>query len=330
MDIHALHGRDILVTGGAGFIGSHLIEALIDHGATVTTLDHRPADHAPNLALVSERVKKLQFDLTSGPPTDIVARGQYHCIFHLSGSAQVEASIKMPAWDLARNTMGTVNLLEALRNGAPQTGVVFTSSAVVFAGGDETPIKEDDATHPTTPYGVSKLACERYIAVYARLFGLRTTTARLFSVYGPRLQKQIVYDFMRKLAADPERLEVFGNGTETRDMSYVGDVVRGLMLIAQEAKMSGEAYNLASGTHVTTRHLAEQVADSFGASPDLRLTGSAHVGDTKYWHADTSRIRALGYRPQTDLATGIGQTVAWFKSISEGHELTPSPKRTAS
>lgn len=307
-------GKKVLVTGGAGFIGSHLVEALLDEGAVVTTLDHRPVAESENLADVADKIDMVCADLTAAPPSELAGDSGFDTVFHLAASAQVEASIENPVHDLARNAVATVNLLEALRKTSPKTSVVYTSSAVVFAGGDKTPIKEDDATHPTTPYGVSKLASERYLAVYARLYGLPTATLRLFSVYGPRLRKQIVYDFMRRLAENPSKLEIFGDGTETRDMSYVGDAVRGLMLVAEKANLKGEAYNFASGSHVTTRQLGEEVARAFGFTPEFALTGAAHSGDTKYWFADTTRLRSLGYAPNVDIATGITRTVDWFKS----------------
>jgi UDP-glucose 4-epimerase len=322
-------GKKILVTGGAGFIGSHLVEALLEEGAAVTTLDHRPADLSENLTGVRERIEMICADLTTAPPTELLGDGGFDTVFHLAASAQVEASIEDPVRDLSRNAVATVNLLEALRAAAPGTAAIYTSSAVVFAGGDKTPIREDDPTHPTTPYGVSKLASERYMSVYARLYGLRTATVRLFSVYGPRLRKQIVYDFMRRLADDPTRLEIFGDGTETRDMSYVGDAIRGLMLVAGKAPLGGEAYNFASGSHVTTRELGEQVARAFGISPEFSLTGSAHSGDTKYWFADTGRIRALGYAPQTDFADGIARTVDWFKAAHVPETTPPAAERKA-
>ena len=310
-------GKRVLVTGGGGFIGSHLIEALLAQGAQVASLDHKPAHDSPNLRNVIDRIHPFQLNLENDDLTEILKSGNYDIVFHLSASAQVEASIKNPAQDLNRNTVATVNLLESLRRTSPDTAVVFTSSAVVFAGGDETPIKEDDPTHPTTPYGVSKLAAERYLSVYANLFDLRTATVRLFSAYGPRLRKQIVYDFMCRLKENPELLRISGNGTEARDLSYIDDVIQGLLLVSEKAPMNGEAYNLASGTHVTTIELAKHLARSFGGHPEFELTGSTHIGDTKFWIADTSRIRALGYKPKVKIASGIDRTVDWFQNLHE-------------
>lgn len=307
-------GKKVLVTGGTGFIGSHLVEALLGAGAVISVLRQKQSPTIPNLEGMTDNICIIQADLLESRSLEFLGEDQFEYLFHLSANTDFQSSIINPIKDLQQNTISTLNILEKLKKISPETRIIFASTAYVFTGGSETPIKEDDATHPLVPYGISKLASERYVSTYSSLFGLRTATVRMFSVYGPRLQKQIVYDFMRRLTADPTRLEILGSGTETRDMSYVGDVVRGLTLVAEAAPLVGEAYNLASGQQTTTLQIAQEIAQSIGIEPAFEFTGNDRTGDPRCWFADTSRIRALGYRPQVDFGTGIRKTLDWFRA----------------
>lgn len=305
-------GAKILVTGGAGFIGSHLVERLVEAGASVTSLDCQPKGGLRNLASVLDRIATADMDFVSDDLRDFMADQRFELAFHLAASAHVQSSVDDPRRDLERNAVATLNLLEAVRRVSPGTRLIYTSSAVVYRGGGADPIGEEDPTNPNSPYGVSKLAAERYVNVFARLFGLRTAVARLFTVFGPRLRKQIVYEIVGRLRQDGAVLSMLGDGAQARDFSYVSDVVDALMLIAARAPLEGEAYNVASGHQVTVDALARLIASTMGLSPRLAYSGAAYTGDTARWIADLTRLKALGFRPQVSFAEGIDRTVTWI------------------
>lgn len=312
-----LAGRKILVTGGAGFIGSHLTEHLVQAGARVTALCRRSAASAYNLAHVRGDIDVIEFDLVRDDVAHLLREGQYEIIFHLAGSARLKAAIDNPGDDLDQNTTATLKLLEGVRRASPSTTVLYTSSAVVYPGGGGEPIREDDPTGPTTPYAISKLAAEQYVTAYARLFGLRSAVLRLFWVYGPRLRKQIVFDLMTRLRAEPEHLVLQSDGTEALDFIYVADVVEALMVVATKAALNGEVYNVASGRPLTTVEMAKTIARAMGASPTISFSGRPSIGTTKRWIADTSKLASLGFTPCVSLEEGIMRTTKWFNTEAQ-------------
>ncbi len=305
-------GRKILVTGGAGFIGSHLVERLVGLGAEVTTVDFNPRAGLRNLEAVLDRIEARNFDIASGDVADFLAAERFGLVFHLAASASVEGSIEDPWHDFERNAVVTLRLLEAMRKASPQTALLYVSSSAVYGGGGTDLIREDDPTVPGSPYGVSKLAAERYVNVFARVYGLAGAVLRFFSVFGPRLRKQLIYDIMRRLSENPDTLPLRGDGTQMRDLNYVFNVVDALLLVAERAPLKGEAYNVASGKHATVRQVATSIARLMGLSPQLLFSGEVPPGDTPHWFADTTRICALGYAPSVSLDDGLSRTVAWF------------------
>ena len=305
-------GRNILVTGGAGFIGSHLIERLVQSGANVTSADFKPVAGFDNLRAVIDRIDAIDLDLVSGDLETLLGDRRFDAIFHLAGSAHVQSSVENPLRDFQCNALSTLRLLDAIRTASPSTALVYTSSAVVYRGGGSELISEDDPTHPVSPYGVSKLTSDRYVSVFAHVYGLKTAVARLFTVYGPRLRKQIIWDIVGRLQQNAQVLPMLGDGEQMRDFSYIGDVVEALLLIAAKGPLNGEAYNVASGSVVTIDHLARLIASTMKISPTLEYSGAGYTGDTTHWFADTSRLNALGYEPKVTLEEGISRTVDWI------------------
>jgi UDP-glucose 4-epimerase len=304
----------ILVTGGAGFIGSHLVKALCALGSKVTVLDNLSTGDLSNLEHCGTETELVQGDLLKVPLAHFLERGQFSMIFHLAANAYVPPSVERPRFDFETNLVATFRLLEAVREASPDTALVFTSSAAVYGDPGDIIISEETPLSPISPYGASKLAAEQYVSVFSKIYGLRFASARLFSVYGPRQRKQIVYDFMRKLAANTRELVVLGDGTETRDLVYVEDVVEALLCICVRARLEGECYNVATGIGHTTLEVADFVASAFNAQPTIRLTERIRPGDPRFWVADISKIRSLGFTPSRDLRFGIAETARWFKA----------------
>ena len=306
-------GRPVLVTGGAGFIGSHLVETLLDHGAEVlTVVDSLSSGRLSNLSAVHSRISIRQLDLVQHDLDPLLREGRFDTLFHLAGNAHVNKSVDDPRMDFERNVVATFRVLEAVRRASPDTRVVFTSSATVYGEGSNDPIREEDPKRPVSPYGASKLACEHYVRLYSSLFGLRTATARMFSVYGPRLRKQAVYDFMRKIHRDPSELFIHGDGTQVRDMNHVSNVTSALLVIAREAALEGESYNVAAGDTVTIRSLAERLTRAMGVEPRLVFSGEVRPGETQKWLPDRRKLLDLGYQNRVSLESGLRQTVEWF------------------
>jgi UDP-glucose 4-epimerase len=297
----------VLVTGGAGFIGSHLVERLVARGDSVTVVDDLRTSTLDNLASVAERITLVQGDCSAAAA--IV--GEQDLIFHLAAPAYVPPSVDDPIGDLRANVEQTLHLLGALRALEHRPRMIHVSSAAVYGQPNVQPIREECPPAPVSPYGVDKFAAEEHVRVATRLHGIRAAILRYFPVYGPRQRKQVVYDIVSKIRQSPDRIEVFGTGQELRDLTYVEDVVSATIIAAERAPARGEAYNVGSGTMVTIAKVVETIARSMGAAPEIVFSGSVRPGDSERMVADISRLRTLGYEPSVSLEQGLRRTVAW-------------------
>lgn len=313
-------GRTVLVTGGAGFIGSHLVEELVRRGSQVTIVDNVSTGHLSNLDAVRDRVDLRILDLRRDDLRPLLTERNFDTVFHIAANAYVPASVEDPRTDFENNVLASFNLLEALREAALQTRLIHTSTAAVYGDGSPT-LQEDDPTVPIAPYGVSKLAAERYVAIYPRLYGLRTANLRLFPVYGPRLRKQVIYDLMRKVHKNPHELFIYGDGTQVRDFNYVANVVEALFTVAEQAKLEGEVYNVAAEEFVTIEKLAQMICERMEVTPRFVYSGDVGPGVSQRWSADISRLKSLGYRCSVGFADGLKDTVAWFREEMEREPL---------
>jgi len=315
--------HSVLVTGGAGFIGSHLVEDLVGRDVRVTVADNFSTGCRANIESVFSRIHVISGDmgemLRSDRPAPSGAEGLdlagFDVVFHLAANAYIPPSVEDPAFDFNTNLVNTFTLLERLRALDSPPRLVNVSTAGVYGSPTKLPIREDDPTVPISPYGVSKLAAEGYVAVYCALYGLRACSLRLFSVYGPRQRKQVVYDLMCKLKTDPKRLTVLGDGSQERDFVYVTDVVQALLLAAESAPGRGEVYNVATGTTHSIASLVEAVCRDRGASPETTFTGQVRRGDAEKWVVDISEISALGFEPRVPLEHGLREVSQWFDTI---------------
>lgn len=311
-----LKGASILVTGGAGFAGSCLVEQLVARGAQVTVVDNLARGKRENLAAVWERIRFEELDTRQDAFLDLLVAGRYDLVFHLAAVSYVPDSVRDPQRDLETNLLATFRLVETIRANKLSTAVINTSSAAVYGDLNKVPLSEGDLCIPVSPYGVSKLAGERYLDVYAQLYGLRGASMRFFSLFGPRQEKQVVFDFIRKLHDNPHQMLMFGDGSQVRDLNYVENAVDAALCIAENAPLQGEVYNVAAGHSLSILGLAQMIAQQMGVSPAYTFTGSVRPGDPQKWVADIARLRALGYEPRIDLEEGMRRTLAWFRSRS--------------
>ncbi|MBM3264797.1 MAG: NAD-dependent epimerase/dehydratase family protein [candidate division Zixibacteria bacterium] len=302
----------ILITGGCGFLGSHLVEEAVRLGATVTVVNRPIAGKTPYT--FHDTVKVVWADLRDPVFETTLCDGHYDVVFHFAGSASVSRSVADPYEDFDNNLGSAMRLLELLRLRCSGTALLIASSAAVYGDPDHLPMRETDPTRPISPYGATKLAIEHYAAVYNRLYGIPTASLRFFSVYGPRQRQLVVYDLIARLHDNPDTLTLLGDGTETRDLIHARDGARAAIAVFERGKLRGEVYNVASGQPVAIRDIARTIAQAMGVDPSISVTGQGRAGDPIHWGADIDRIRQLGFIPEIDLEQGIADTVSWFRS----------------
>jgi UDP-glucose 4-epimerase len=299
-----------LVTGGAGFLGGWLVEELASSGCDVVVLD-RTAE----LPLDPAEATLIQGDLGDLDVGAIVGEGGFDAIFHLIGTPSVPESVEQPAQDLLLNADTTLTVLEAARRAAGPPLVVFVSSAAVYGESARLPMPEDHPLVPVSPYGVSKLAGERYAEMYARMYDLPTLSVRPFSLYGPRQRKLAVYDLLVRLVGGEDPLVVHGVPHASRDFVYVEDAARMILRIARAAPGRGEAYNIASGRLVTLRELVSLLIDASGTGATALFTSLLRRGDPLHWQGDPTLAAALGARATTPLEEALRETARWVAGI---------------
>jgi UDP-glucose 4-epimerase len=293
-----------MVTGGAGFIGSHLVDSLLARGDEVHVVDNLTTGSRQNLASAATL---HELDIREEALGELAARIQPEVVFHLAAQADVGTSVERPAFDADVNVIGTVRVLEAAR--AAGARVVFTSSGGAIYGECERPAREDDDLEPLSPYGASKLAGEDYLATWNRLYAASHVACRLANVYGPRqlasLEGGVVAIFLDRLR-DGQETVIFGDGEQTRDFVYVGDVVAALL--AASASSGGGVYNVGTGEASTIREVHRQCAKAAGVEREPRYEAE-RPGDLRSSVIDPSRsVRNLGWRAERTLAAGLAET----------------------
>ncbi len=314
-------GKSVLITGGAGFIGSHLVASLVSAGAHVTVVDNFSTGRLILLQPVLPEIALVVGDVADGLRFGRVKLEEYEYVFHLAANPYIPPSVENPSMDFHANALNTFALLEGLRRVAKTARLVNVSSGAVYGNPLHLPIQETDPTVPISPYGVSKLAAERYVAVYSQLYGIRSTSLRLFSVYGPHQRKQVVYDLLCRLRANPRRLEVLGDGSQARDFTYVRDVVQAMLIAATKAPGQGEAYNVASGTSHTIAELVGCLTSLLGLAPEVVYSGGARPGDAEKWVVDITRLKHLGFKAGTFLEEGLAAVLDWYRTEGDAGDF---------
>lgn len=308
------NGIPVLVTGGCGFIGSHLVAALGAAGAHVWVLDNLQSGSLDCLSHV-EGVKHVEIaDVRNAEQVrSVIACCLPRYVFHLAANASVPGSVQDPSYDFETNCMGTFVLLESLRWLATPSRTVLASSGAVYGQPSQFPISEEHPLTPISPYGASKKCAEAVTDMFMRVYGLSAVTARIFNTYGPRMPRFVVLDFLRKLHRNPRLLEVLGDGHQVRDFTFVSDTIRGLAAVACRGS-TGEAYNISSGVSVTVLELAEMLVRHLGLAGQTRIvcSGQSWPGDAQRWEVSIAKVEALGFKPEVPLAEGLRRTIAWF------------------
>jgi nucleoside-diphosphate-sugar epimerase len=301
-----------LVTGGAGFIGSNLVEKLLQEGNEVTVLDNLLSGYRSNLTPFPE-VRFIEGDIRDESAVADAMKG-VEVVFHLAASVGNKRSIDQPLLDAEINVMGTIKVLEAARKAGVRK-IVASSSAGIFGELKTLPIKEDHPVEPDSPYGSSKLCMEKMCLSYAKLYDLEAICLRYFNVYGPNQRfdayGNVIPIFAFKMLRG-EPLTIFGDGEQTRDFVNVRDVVQANIKSALARGVSG-AFNTGSGNRITINRLAEMLQDASGIKA-MVIHGDQRPGDVRDSLADISAGRkAFGFDPEVHLETGLREYMNWAK-----------------
>ncbi|HEX8201036.1 MAG TPA: GDP-mannose 4,6-dehydratase [Isosphaeraceae bacterium] len=312
----------ILVTGGAGFIGSHLVDRLLADGCAVTTVDnfdpfYAPARKRANLRAAAghPRFRLVELDICDAEGVGrLVREGRPEAIVHLAACAGVRPSIAAPALYAAVNVVGTVHLLEAACGLEPRPRFVFASSSSVYGDRPDAPFREADPVDlPVSPYAATKRAGELLAHTAHHLHGLPVTMLRFFTAYGPRNRPDLAVFKFADLIERGRPVPMFGDGTTRRDYTYVGDIVDGVVRAIDRCR-GFHLYNLGHSQPIELRAMIAALAEALGKTPSLERLPE-QPGDVRQTYADITRAQTeLGYAPSTPFDEGLARFVAWFRT----------------
>lgn len=306
----------VLITGVAGFIGSHLAERVRSTGCEVVGLDNFSEGYEENLSkFVGDKGFKLvKGDILSPEDLRKASRG-VEGIFHLAAQSSVPKSTEDPQRDFELNVQGTLNALERAR-GADIKTVIFASSSTVY-GDAALPTPEEHPLLPISNYGASKAAGEVYCSSYSALYGLKTASLRYYNIFGPRSRKGVMFDLLQKLQRNHRKLEVLGTGEQSKDYLYIDDAIEATVLVATKGKLAGEAYNVGSGENHSVKEIVEKLLEILGLRgiTEPFYTGFSWHGDVQTTLADVSKLKAMGFKPKVGFDEGLRTFVDWYKSV---------------
>ena len=319
----AFDGKRVLVTGGAGFIGSHLCEALVALGADVTAFDDLSGGDASNFDTFSDAAgDRLRFVNGSILDAERVAKLAEGCefVFHQAALGSVPRSVEQPVRYHEVNATGTLNVLEAARK-ARVRRVMFAASSSAYGDSETLPKIESMSVRPKSPYAANKVACEALMRAYAGCYDVDTASLRYFNIFGPRQNANSAYAaviaaFAKAIAAG-DRPVIFGDGEQSRDFTFVDNAVQANLLAARaSSRINGEVMNVAVGERVTVNELAAAMASLMGR-PDLKpVHREERAGDVRHSLADLGLAKALvGYEPVIGFDQGLEATVRWYESV---------------
>jgi dTDP-glucose 4,6-dehydratase len=304
----------ILITGGAGFQGSHLTESLLAQGHEVTILNTYADDTNRNIAGFEKDVRLIFGSVTDKTIVEKTVRGQ-DVVFHLAANINVDESLKNPYSFIEANIIGTHNVLEAVKE--QHARMIYASTCEVYGDGhtlkDGELLDETAELSPNSPYAASKAGADRWCNAYHKSFGVNVTIVRPFNIYGERQKSgtfgALIPILVRK-AMQGQTLTIFGEGNATRDYLHVSDLVDAYNLVLKHSELAGSAINFASGVNTPVKDIAEYIAKAFGANVEH---GPARPGEVERFPADIRKAKSLGFEPKVGIWEGIDKYIAWAK-----------------
>ncbi len=300
----------IIVTGGAGFIGSHLTDKLLEKGHEVIVIDNLSSGKKENVNPDAELIAKdiIKENITR----DLYDRD---VVFHMAADPDVRSSARSAIKSFNNNVIATFRTLEACRK-ARVKRFVFASTSTVYGETDVIPTPEDHPCYPISNYGASKLACEAYCSSYANSYGIKTTVLRYANIFGERSNHGVIYDFYHKLKKNPKELEILGDGTQDKSYLHVEDCVSATVTAFEKQDDIYDVFNVGSSDKHKVNEIAKAVCNSMKVKPKFKYTGGARgwVGDVKLMLLDVKKIKSLGWAQKISFKKGIKRYVKWLGS----------------
>lgn len=306
----------VLVTGGAGFIGSHLVRQLLDAKHDVTVLDNVSTGTWQHLPQGKDTCTCWEMDIRDKAAQEKIEQAKFDIIVHLAAQTMVDVSIKDPEFDASENVMGTVNILEAARHSGVQR-IIFASTAASYGDvtEDKLPIHEEETLAPMSFYGLTKVVAEKYLKLYHDLYGLDYVALRFANVYGERQgdtgEGGVISIFAKRIAKD-QGITVFGDGKQTRDFIYAGDIAAGI-IGAMTTDKANTVYNLSNQTETSLLELIDLMAKAVGKAVEPQFTAPREGDINRSMLCNEAAVQNLNWQPQMDLAEGLARTINYFK-----------------
>lgn len=292
--------KTILITGTTGFLGTHFSKHYINQGYKVIGTGSKSEKDVAFNGVLEYR----QLLLPDDELYDLIKKHNPDICIHCAGSSSVGFSVQNPQKDFDMNVPVTFHLLEGLRKFAPNCKILYPSSAAVYGNPKYLPIDEKHPLNPISPYGFHKMFCEKICYEYSNLYDLNVNIIRIFSAYGPGLQKQVLWDIYNKVKNE-EQLTLSGTGQETRDFVYIEDILSASDIILNSSKSTYNVLNLASGKETTIQELAELMVCELGLDIEIKFNGTVREGDPVKWKADISKLNILGFETKFNIKDGI-------------------------
>lgn len=305
----------VLVTGGAGFLGSHLVDRLLQD-REVVVLDNLSKGTADNLQHHSDNPRLIfqTGSILSEEDLKTALKG-VSTVFHLAAQPDVRLASERPLWDFEINTVASLRLLDLMRKTGISELVFASSGGTVYGDPEIMPTPESAPLRPISIYGAAKSAFEMYMSSYAELYGINSVSLRLANMIGPRLTRGVIYDFYMKLKKNPKRLEVLGDGTQEKSYVYVSDTIEAIVLLTRKLKHGFLPVNIASSERLRVSRIAELVLDELGDDDTkihYTIGNRGWSGDVRVTDLDTTLLRSFGWKPQVSLDNGVRLHTKWL------------------
>ena len=308
---------NVLVTGGAGFIGSHLVRQLLEAKHNVTVLDNVSTGTWQHLPQGKDTCTCWEMDIRDKAAREKIEQAKFDVIVQLAGQTMVDVSIKDPEFDASENIMGTINVLEAARNSGVKR-IIFASTAAAYGDvtEDRLPIREEENLAPMSFYGLTKVAVEKYLKLYHDLYGLDYVALRFANVYGERQgdtgEGGVISIFAKRIAKD-QGITVFGDGKQTRDFIYAGDIAAGI-IAAMTTDKANAVYNLSNQTETSLLELIELMAKASGKTVEPAFAAPREGDINRSMLCHEAAVQNLDWQPKMDLGEGLARTIAYFRN----------------